>query len=131
VLGEVFPENPITADGVLISLRATDFCNARIVIENRHEQNQTLHMSEPWKLRIQGPFVLFLDNAGVVVVEIAGRRIQHGVGVGQQWSGSFDAHGNWLRPLPRPSPSKIDMPDTGDDDDGGGGGGGGAVSEPT
>jgi transcriptional regulator with XRE-family HTH domain len=118
VLGEVFPESPITADGVLISLRATDFCNARIVIENRHEQNQTLRMSEPWKLRIQGPFVLSLDNAGVVVVEIAGHRIQHGVGVGQQWSGSFDSNGNWLRPLPRRPPPVIDTPAI-DNDDGG------------
>jgi transcriptional regulator with XRE-family HTH domain len=117
VLGEVFPESPITADGVLISLRATDFCDARIVMENRHEQNQTLRMSEPWKLRIQGPFVLSLDNAGVVVVEVAGHRIQHGVGVGQHWSGSFDSNGVWLRPLPRPAPPKIDVPAT---DEGGG-----------
>jgi transcriptional regulator with XRE-family HTH domain len=122
VLGEVFPESPITTDGVLISLRATDFCNARIVMENRHEQNQTLRMSEPWKLRIQGPFVLSLDNAGVVVVEIAGQRIQHGVGVGQQWSGSFDSSGNWLRPLPRRPPPIIDNPAI---DDGNGNGDGG------
>ncbi|MCL1908880.1 MAG: helix-turn-helix domain-containing protein [Holophagaceae bacterium] len=115
VLGEVFPESPITNDGVLISMRATDTCNARIVAENGRRQTQVLRMSEPWKLRIKGSFTLFLGNAGVAVVEIAGQKIQHGAVVGQEWSGSFDAHGNWLRPTRRSLP-RIELPDDDIDD---------------
>ncbi|MCL1892924.1 MAG: helix-turn-helix domain-containing protein [Holophagaceae bacterium] len=111
VLGEVFPESPITEDGVLISLRATDTCTATIKIEHGPVQKQVLRMSEPWKLRIKGAFVLTLDNAGVVAVEILGHKIQHGAVVGQQWSGSFDAQGNWLRPLPRPALNRVKLID--------------------
>jgi len=122
VLGEVFPESPITEDGVLISLRATDTCNAHIAMENGQVQNQILRMSEPWKLRVKGSFSLYLDNAGVVAVEVAGYKIQHDAGVGQKWHGSFDHAGNWLRPKPPlPVPSKAEPPD--DDDD--------TVAEPT
>lgn len=115
VLGEVFPESPITDDGILISLRATDTCNARIVTENGRTQIQVLRMSEPWKLRIKGSFTISLDNAGVVVAEIAGHKIQHGAIVGQHWSGSFDAKGNWLRPVQRPIP-RIELADDDIDD---------------
>ena len=116
VLGEVFPESPITKDGVLISLRATDTCNARIVMENGQEQSQVLRMSEPWQLRVKGAFVLYLDNADLVAVEVAGQKIQHGAGVGKLWVGSFDAQGNWKRPrLPTPPVAPQDEPD--DDDD--------------
>jgi len=108
VLGEVAPEIPITEDGALISLRATDSCNAIIVTERGQEQTQVLRMSEPWKLRIKGAFELRLDNAGVVAVEVAGQKIQHGAGVGQYWSGVFDARGVWQRPrqikAPMPEP---------------------------
>jgi transcriptional regulator with XRE-family HTH domain len=98
VLGEVFPESPITKDGALVSLRATDTCDARIVTDRGQELEQTLRMSEPWKLRVKGAFSLHLDNAGVVAAEVAGVKIAHGAGVGQQWSGAFDDHGNWLQP---------------------------------
>jgi len=102
VLGEVFPESPITKDGCLVSLRATDTCDARIVMEDGGEQGQTLRMSEPWKLRVKGSFTLYLDNAGVVAAEVAGAKIQHGAGVGQPWQGAFDGHGNWLQPQKPP-----------------------------
>lgn len=102
VLGEVFPEPPITSDGVLISLRATDTCETRIVAEDGQEYAQVLRMSEPWKLRVKGAFSLSLENAGVVAVEVAGVKIQHGAGVGQAWSGSFNAFGNWIRTEPAP-----------------------------
>jgi transcriptional regulator with XRE-family HTH domain len=102
VLGEVFPESPITRDGALLSLRATDTCEARIVMERGHELEQTLRMSEPWKLRVKGAFSLHLDNAGVVAAEVAGVKISHGAGVGQQWSGAFDDRGNWLQPKKHP-----------------------------
>jgi len=105
VLGEVFPEPPITSDGVLISLRATDTCEAHILIEEGQEHVQVLRTSEPWKLRVKGAFSLSLENAGVVAVEIAGAKVQHGAGVGQAWSGSFDALGNWIRTEPNSAQS--------------------------
>ncbi|MDR2696879.1 MAG: helix-turn-helix domain-containing protein [Holophagales bacterium] len=112
VLGEVFPDSPITEDGVLVSLRATDTCTARIVMESGQEQTQVLRMSEPWKLRVKGPFALHLDNGGVVAVEIAGSIVQHNVGVGHQWSGRFDGLGNWLRSPPAPPrPAKSNPPE--------------------
>ncbi|MDR1841190.1 MAG: hypothetical protein LBQ86_04605, partial [Holophagales bacterium] len=121
VLGEVIPEIPITNEGILINLRATDSCIAHITMDRGQEQNQTLRMSEPWKLRVKGAFVLRLDNAGVVALEVAGQKIQHGAGVGQPWSGSFDFHGNWLRPLrpaiPKPTPQTTDDGDNDGDND--------------
>jgi transcriptional regulator with XRE-family HTH domain len=113
VLGEVFPESPITSDGVLISLRATDTCETRIAAEDGQVHAQVLRTSEPWKLRVKGAFYLFLENAGVVAVEIAGAKIQHGAGVGQSWSGSFDALGNWIRTDPSPAQPKIEAADPG------------------
>ncbi|MDR0498318.1 MAG: hypothetical protein LBH03_01125, partial [Holophagales bacterium] len=111
VLGEFFPESPINTDGVLVSLRATDTCVARIVMESEQEQTQVLRMSEPWKLRVKGPFVLHLDNGGVVAVEIAGSVIHHNSGVGHQWSGRFDSLGNWIRHQPAPvAPPKPEPP---------------------
>ncbi|MDR2561818.1 MAG: helix-turn-helix transcriptional regulator [Holophagales bacterium] len=107
VLGEVFPEPPITSDGVLISLRASDTCEARILAEDGQEHIQILRTSEPWKLRVKGAFSLSLENAGVVAVEIAGAKIQHGAGVGQPWSGSFDALGIWIRAEPSPAKSPV------------------------
>jgi DNA-binding XRE family transcriptional regulator len=124
VLGEVFPEPPITSDGVLISLKATDTCETRILAEDGQEHVQVLRMSEPWKLRVKGAFSLSLENAGVVAVEIAGAKIQHGVGVGQPWSGSFDALGNWIRtesasaqgPAKIPAQPKVEAADIGTGD---------------
>jgi len=120
VLGEVFPDSPITQDGVLVSLRATDTCTARIVMESGQEQTQVLRMSEPWKLRVKGPFVLHLDNGGVVSVEIAGSIIHHNVGVGHLWSGHFDGLGNWQRsPSLQPRTAKPNPPEPPPTDDNG------------
>jgi DNA-binding XRE family transcriptional regulator len=111
VLGEVFPESPITSDGVLISLKATDTCETRIIVEDGQVHDQVLRMSEPWKLRVKGAFFLSLENAGVVALEVAGANIQHGAGVGQPWSGSFDALGNWIRTDPSPVRPKAETTD--------------------
>ena len=114
VLGEVLPESPINADGVLVSLRATDACNASVAMANRSAQNQVLRTSEPWKLRIRGPFALHLDNAGVVAVEVAGRQIHHDVGVGLPWSGSFDENGELAQPVRQARPIRVPAPTIGD-----------------
>jgi len=92
VLGEVLPEAPITAEGILVSLRAMDTCEARVVSESE-DLHHSMRISEPWTVRAKGPFTLSLDNAGVVVVEVAGRRIPHGRSVGEAWSASFGADG--------------------------------------
>jgi transcriptional regulator with XRE-family HTH domain len=116
VLGEVFPESPITKEGALVSLRATDTCEARIVTERGQELDQTLRMSEPWKLRVKGAFSLYLDNAGVVAAEVAGLKIQHGAGVGQHWSGTFDDHGNWVQQKKPIAPQTHDPMPNGDEE---------------
>jgi transcriptional regulator with XRE-family HTH domain len=115
VLGEMLPETPITSEGVLISLRATDTCTAGIITE-KGELSQPLRMSDPWKLRVKGAFDLRLDNAGVVAIEVAGSKIHHGAGVGERWSGTFDAQGNWQAPPrppipPKPRPLPVEEPD--------------------
>lgn len=92
VLGEVLPEAPITPEGILVSLRAMDTCEAHIVSE-KEDLRHSMRISEPWTVRAKGPFSLSLDNAGVVVVEVAGRRIPHGRSVGEPWSASFGADG--------------------------------------
>ncbi|MBK8793608.1 MAG: helix-turn-helix domain-containing protein [Holophaga sp.] len=97
VLGEVLPEAPINADGILVNLRALDTCTGKIAA-NGLETIQTLRVSEPWTLRVKGPFTLALDNAGVVTLEVAGRRILHGVAVGEPWTGRFDDEGRWILP---------------------------------
>ena len=92
VLGEVLPEAPVTPEGILVSLRAMDTCEARIVGEQT-DQRHSMRISEPWIARAKGPFTLSLDNAGVVVVEVAGRRINHGRSVGEAWSATFGEDG--------------------------------------
>jgi hypothetical protein len=77
---------------------------------------RTLRVSEPWKLRVKGAFSLFLDNAGVVNVEVAGRRIAHGQSVGAPWTGRFDGEGHWLRPASPQLPEGAPVPD--DEDEG-------------
>lgn len=105
VLGELLPEAPINEQGILVSLRAMDTCEARIAGEDGTRLQHTLRVSEPWRLRVKGPFTLDLDNAGVVGVEVAGVRIQHGQNVGSPWTGRFDAQGHWLKPAPEPLPN--------------------------
>ncbi len=119
VLGELLPEAPLNEQGALLSLRAMDTCEVRI--EPQPEiggppVSRTLHVSEPWRLRVKGPFTLSLENAGVVDVEVAGRRIPHGQSVGEAWTGRFDAQGRWLRPGPPVLPKDPPVPD--DDEDG-------------
>lgn len=117
VLGELIPEAPLNAEGILVSVRALDACNARI--ESQAEgggppQDHALRVSEPWRLRVKGPFTLTLDNAGVVNLEVAGRRVHHGQSVGQGWVGRFDAEGRWLRPV---EPEVPDTPPTDDQEE--------------
>ena len=81
-------------------------------------QTRTLRVSEPWRLRVKGPFTLSLDNAGVVNVEVAGVRISHGQNVGEAWSGRFDAEGHWLQPPPPPAPVPVEPQPPDDEADG-------------
>ncbi len=102
VLGEVLPEAPRTEEGTLVSIRVLDACTARLSGEGL-DRTRELRVSEPWLLRVKGPFSLTLDNAGVATVEVGGRRIRHGQSVGESWTGRFAADGQWLRataPLP-------------------------------
>lgn len=113
VLGEVLPEAPLTEEGILVSLRTQDTCEALLRSENG-ELRQALRISEPWRLRVKGTFVLTLNNAGVVVVEVAGRRIRHGRNVGEAWTGRFDAQGLWL---PAVDPAEAPLPTAPETDD--------------
>lgn len=120
VLGELLPEAPFNEQGALISLRSMDTCDVRL--EPLPEgggpvQVRTLRVSEPWRLRVKGPFILRLDNAGVVNVEVAGVRIPHGQNVGEAWAGSFDAEGRWLRPVPPPPAAPDPQPPDEEEDD--------------
>ena len=102
VLGELLPEAPMSEQGALVSLRALD--TADISIEPQAPGSlpmvRTLRVSEAWRLRAKGPFLIRLENAGVVAVEVAGRRIPHGQSVGEGWIGRFDGDGSWLQPVP-------------------------------
>jgi transcriptional regulator with XRE-family HTH domain len=114
VLGELLPESPMNEQGVLVSLRAMDTCEVRLEPQSetgRQALARTLRVSEPWRLRVKGPFVLMLDNAGVVNVEVAGRRIPHGQSVGEAWTGSFDGEGRWLKPALPVLPPGPPVPD--------------------
>lgn len=104
VLGEMLPEAPRTEQGVLLSLRSQDACEATVEGEDGFRIARTVRVGDPWRLRVRPPFKLSLSNAGVVKVEVAGQAIAHGAAVGSAWSGSFDAEGRWLRPRPAPSP---------------------------
>jgi len=100
VVGEVLPEAPLTEEGVLVSMRALDACEAGIQgpesgAAKAPVQQRSLRVSEPWHLRVRGPFTITLDNAGVVALEVAGRRIRHGRNVGEAWTGHFGENGDW------------------------------------
>ncbi|WP_257308264.1 helix-turn-helix domain-containing protein [Geothrix fuzhouensis] len=121
VLGELLPEAPLNDQGVLISLRSVDTCEVRLEPSpesGEAAQTHTLRVSEPWRLRMKGPFTLSLDNAGVVNVEVAGVRIAHGQNVGEAWSGRFDASGHWLQPIPSPAPEPVEPQPPDDEADG-------------
>jgi hypothetical protein len=108
VVGEVLPEVPVNDEGVLITMRAMDACDAVVqgLPQGPHDlqgaegpvQKRTLRVSEPWSLRVKGPFTISLDNAGVVALEVAGRHIRHGRTVGESWEGQFGPLGEWLKP---------------------------------
>lgn len=106
VLGELLPEAPITQEGILVSLRAQDACEAEVVGVDGVKLARSLQVSDPWKLRVKAPFKLSLSNAGVVQVEVAGRLIATGASVGQPWDGRFDENGVWRRPRPQPVPAE-------------------------
>ena len=57
----------------------------------------TLRISEPWRLRVKGPFTIALDNGGVVALEVAGRSDPPGPTVGEPWKGRFGPHGRMAR----------------------------------
>ncbi|WP_026853283.1 helix-turn-helix domain-containing protein [Geothrix fermentans] len=121
VLGELLPEAPLNQEGILLSLRAMDTCEVRLEPAPEtggQAQTHTLRVSEPWRLRVKGPFSLSLDNAGVVNVEVAGVRIVHGQNVGEAWTGRFDAEGHWLRPAPPPAPAPVEPQPPDDEEDG-------------
>lgn len=117
VLGELLPEAPLNEQGILVSLRSMDACEVRIdplPEAGAQPMVRTLRVSEPWRLRVKGAFTLFLENAGVVNVEVAGVRIAHGQSVGETWLGRFDAEGHWLKPAPPVLPEE---PAPADDDE--------------
>jgi len=117
VVGEVLPEVPVNAEGVLVSMRALDTCAATIQPGTSGKgpggpsQIRTLRVSEPWQLRVKGPFGITLDNAGVVALEVAGRHIRIGRTVGEPWTGQFDANGELLLP-PQPPVNPPTAPET-------------------
>lgn len=111
VLGELLPEAPVTSEGILVALRSVDATEA--VLQNEAGlQRIALRVSEPWSGRVRGPFLLRLENSGVIALEVAGRSIAHPHRVGQAWEGSFDADGQWIRPPapPVPPPSAPEAP---------------------
>ena len=105
VLGELLPEAPITGKGILVVLRAQDACDAEVVGADGVKLARQLQVSDPWKLRVKGPFAINLSNGGVVQVEVAGRPVPQSASVGQAWNGRFDENGGWLRPKPPPVPA--------------------------
>jgi len=106
VLGELLPSAPVTAEGILVVLRAQDACDAEVVGADSRKLARSLQVSDPWKLRVKGPFTLSLTNAGVVQVEVAGKPVPLSAGVGQAWTGRFGENGDWIRPKPPPVPAE-------------------------
>jgi hypothetical protein len=111
----MLPEAPLNEQGILVSLRSLGLCQVRIespAEEAGRPLEKTLRVSEPWRLRVRGPFTLTLGDAGMVTVEVAGRRIPHGQSVGESWTGRFDGEGRWLKPeeprLPQGAPLRDD-----------------------
>jgi hypothetical protein len=100
----MLPEAPRTEQGLLVNLRAQDACEAVVESEGAQRLVRTLRVSDPWRLRVKGPFTLTLSNAGVVKVEVAGAPVPHGAAVGAAWTGRFDAEGRWLKPPAPRSP---------------------------
>jgi len=131
VVGEVLPEVPVNQEGVLVAMRAMDTCEAVILGADARApqppaagaaltpgaaagaiEKRTLRVSEPWRLRVKGPFSISLDNAGVVALEVAGRHIRHGHTVGEPWVGQFSVTGEWIVPQQPPPQQPPTAPET-------------------
>jgi hypothetical protein len=119
VVGEVLPEVPVNEEGVLIAMRAMDTCQAVVqalggdpLATAATAQRHTLRVSEPWRLRMKGPFSINLDNAGVVALEVAGHRIRPGRTVGEPWLGRFGPAGEYLVPVEEGPRSPSTAPET-------------------
>lgn len=114
VVGEVLPEVPVNEEGVLISMRAQDTCEVTVTrdAEPGVAVKRSLRISEPWRLRVKGPFALAFDNGGVVVLDVAGRRIRHETSVGEPWSGRFGENGEWLVPATTVGENPPSAPET-------------------
>jgi transcriptional regulator with XRE-family HTH domain len=102
VLGEVLPEVPVNEEGVLVLMRSQDACEVTVARDGdpAPPQKRTLRVSEPWRLRVKGPFSITLENAGVVILDVAGHRIRQGAAVGETWTGYFQDNGEWIPPMP-------------------------------
>jgi len=111
VLGEVLPESPLNDEGALISMRSQDTCEVTVTGAGQ-PQKRSLRISEPWRLRLKGPFTIALDNGGVVVLDVAGHRIRHGAAVGEPWTGRFGENGEWLLPEAAPARNPPTAPET-------------------
>jgi transcriptional regulator with XRE-family HTH domain len=100
VVGEVLPEVPVNDEGILVSMRAQDTCEVTLARDQDPAavQKRSLRISEPWRLRVKGPFSVTLDNGGVVVLDVAGRRIRLGAAVGEPWTGRFGENGDLILP---------------------------------
>jgi hypothetical protein len=102
VVGEVLPEVPVNEEGALVSIRTQDTCEVTVTrdAEPNVVLKRSLRVSEPWRLRVRGPFTIAFDNGGVASLDVAGHRIRHGTSVGQPWQGRFGENGEWLVPEP-------------------------------
>ncbi|BDU73511.1 helix-turn-helix domain-containing protein [Mesoterricola silvestris] len=112
VVGEVLPEVPVNEEGVLVSLRAQDTCEVTVTPALGPAQKRSLRVSDPWRLRVKGPFSISLDNGGVAVLDVAGHRIRHGTAVGQPWTGNFGENGEWIVPESPEDRNPPTVPDT-------------------
>lgn len=115
VVGEVLPEAPVNDEGVLVALRALDTCQVTVTPDQGGGgQARTMRVSDPWRLRVKGPFTISIDNAGMVVLDVAGRRVRHGGALGEAWTGRFSQAGELIVPeepaskVP-PSPPETDQ----------------------
>jgi len=110
VLGEVLPDVPINEEGILVNIRSVDTCEVHIVGPGT-DLKQSMRVSEPWRLRVKGPFTLSLDNAGVVNLLVAGRPIQSNRAVGEAWTGNFDEMGILQIPVEKINTEPAGVPD--------------------
>ncbi|MBI4912231.1 MAG: helix-turn-helix domain-containing protein [Acidobacteria bacterium] len=111
VIGELIPEAPRNEDGILVTIRALDATQASLESEAGRNA-RVVQVSEPWRFRVKGPFVITLENAGVVKLEVGGRLIPHGQSVGEAWTGRFGPEGQWIPRGAPEVPAKASAPET-------------------